>query len=222
LISNAIKFTEHGWIKVTVNEISRENHKAILEFSVQDTGIGIPDDKQSLLFKAFSQIDDSRTRYFSGTGLGLSIVQQLSELMDGETGYESMPDHGSRFWFRIPASIAKQTENPLCPSNGHTITNHTKVVEQAETGVAVNRFPSQKQQKIKALLEELDQLLSENMFSAIGRFKVLKSLLNESNLSGKLAPLEGLVNSMEFEQARDYLNQLAIAEQLDSEYKANE
>jgi len=219
LISNAIKFTEHGWVKVTVNELSRENHNAILEFSVQDTGIGVPDGKQSLLFKPFSQVDNSRTRHFGGTGLGLSIVQQLSELMAGEIGFESKPKYGSRFWFRITAGIVNRVENP---SNDHTITSPIKVAEQMEIGVASNRFSPQKQQQIKTLLEELDHLLSENMFSAIGRFKVLKSLLNESNLFDELIPLEGLVNSMEFEQARDYLKQLAIAEQLDSEYQENE
>jgi len=218
LISNAIKFTEQGWVKVAVHEMSRENDKATLEFSVQDTGMGIPDDKQSLLFKPFSQVDSSRTRHFGGTGLGLSIVQQLSELMEGEAGFESKSEHGSRFWFRITA-IAQRTEKQ---SNAHTLTSDTDGIEQPPTELALHCFSTEKQQQIKSLLEELDYALAENMFSAIGCFKVLKSLLNEGGLSSKLAPLEGLVNSMEFEQARDYINQLAITEQLDSGYKDNE
>jgi len=213
LISNAIKFTEQGWVNITVNEVSRENHNAMIEFSVQDTGIGIPTDKQSLLFKPFSQIDSSKTRYFGGTGLGLSIVQQLSELMNGETGYDSVPDQGSRFWFRIPTSIAGQTEASLCSTNNHTKPS----VEKAKAALALCQLPDKKQQQIRALLEDLNHSLSESMFSAISQFKVLQSLLNGSELSSQLIPLEDLINSMEFERAFDALKQLAIAEQLDFE-----
>jgi len=222
LISNAIKFTEHGWVTVTVKEISRNKHNATIEFSVQDTGIGISADKQHLLFKPFSQIDNSKTRHFGGTGLGLSIVQQLIELMNGEIGFDSKLEHGSRFWLRITVSIASQTEPSLCPSNNHTKTSHSTAVEETKTVIPINLLSPQKQQQIRTLLTELDYLLSENMFSATSQFKVLKSTLNKTSLSSKLAPLEELVNNMEFELARDYLNQLAIAEQLDPEYKANE
>ncbi len=219
LISNAIKFTERGWIKITVNEISRKNNNAILEFAVQDTGIGIADDKQCLLFKPFSQIDNSTTRNFGGTGLGLSIVQQLSELMAGETGFESKAKQGSRFWFRITAGIATQTEKT---ADVDVLINDTEAVASHHAGLAVNCLPTDIKQQIKALLEKLDYALAENMFSAIGCFKMLKALLKESDLASELILIEELVNSMEFEQALDYLNKLEIIEKLDAEYKDNE
>jgi len=103
LISNAVKFTEQGRITVSVKEIGRDESGTVLEFAVSDTGIGIPADKQSLLFTPFSQIDSSTTRQFGGTGLGLSIVRYLAERMGGGAGFDSTEGRGSRFWFSIRA-----------------------------------------------------------------------------------------------------------------------
>jgi len=103
LVSNALKFTAQGHIRIEAREIDRVPEGAALEFSVSDTGIGIPPEKRSLLFKPFSQTDSSTTRQYGGTGLGLSIVLSLARLMGGEAGVESEAGKGSRFWFRIPA-----------------------------------------------------------------------------------------------------------------------
>lgn len=105
LLSNAIKFTEHGAIYISANEISAAGDEARLEFCVTDSGIGIRPEQQALLFKPFSQVDNSQTRAQAGTGLGLSIVRQLALLMGGDVGVESMPGQGARFWFRIRARI---------------------------------------------------------------------------------------------------------------------
>jgi hemerythrin-like metal-binding protein len=105
LLSNAIKFTEHGQIRINVSEAGRSGEAVILEFSVTDTGIGIPAEKRSLLFQPFSQVDDSTTRRYDGGGLGLSVVRSLAELMGGEVGVDSEPGKGSRFWFRIHAAV---------------------------------------------------------------------------------------------------------------------
>ena len=86
LVNNGIKFTSSGSVRLAASEILRSGSHATLEFSVSDTGKGIPADKLHLLFRAFSQVDDSSTRRQSGTGLGLAIVQSLAELMQGETG----------------------------------------------------------------------------------------------------------------------------------------
>ncbi len=101
LINNAIKFTKQGMVEVVGQVVAREGEKALLEFVVRDSGIGIEPEKMGLLFRPFSQIDDSNTREFGGTGLGLSIVHSLAQLMGGEVGVESHPSGGSRFWFRI-------------------------------------------------------------------------------------------------------------------------
>ncbi len=110
LISNAIKFTAQGFVRLEVAEIERTNNHALLEFAVSDSGIGIPPDRLDLLFKPFSQIDSSTTREYGGTGLGLSIISSLAKLMGGSVGVESKDGHGSRFWFRVRAEVLQAGE----------------------------------------------------------------------------------------------------------------
>ena len=112
LISNAVKFTEHGDVKVHLQR-DRQNADYVL-FDVEDTGIGIAPDTLGQLFELFQQADSSTRRRYGGTGLGLAICRQLVELLGGEIGVQSTPDKGSRFWFRLPmpqTSVAqRQTE----------------------------------------------------------------------------------------------------------------
>jgi signal transduction histidine kinase/CheY-like chemotaxis protein len=100
LVNNAIKFTSEGEVRIEAAEVGHDEGSVRLEFAVSDTGIGIPPDKQSLLFQPFSQVDDSATRRFGGTGLGLSIVKGLARRMGGDAGVESRAGEGARFWFR--------------------------------------------------------------------------------------------------------------------------
>ncbi len=99
LAGNAIKFTHKGEVVIDVSEQRRENGSVILEFSVRDTGIGIPLEKQKKVFEAFGQADASTTRQFGGTGLGLPISKQLVELMEGQLGLESEVGKGTNFHF---------------------------------------------------------------------------------------------------------------------------
>ena len=106
LVGNAVKFTAEGCIRIEAREVARDAEAAVLEFSVADTGIGIAQDAQALLFQPFSQTDGSITRNYGGSGLGLSIVASMARLMGGEAGVESEAGRGSRFWFRIRAGLS--------------------------------------------------------------------------------------------------------------------
>ena len=113
LTSNAIKFTDHGSIKVEISLLERDDKVVKLRFSVRDSGIGIPLDKQANIFAAFAQADVSTTRRFGGTGLGLTICRHLVSKMNGEIGVASVPGRGSEFWFTIPFEWAAATEYGL-------------------------------------------------------------------------------------------------------------
>ncbi len=101
LVSNALKFTQAGSIRVVVSLESICEQKTVLHFQVADTGSGIPLDKQAMIFEAFSQADDSITRRFGGTGLGLAICRDLMQLMGGRIWVESEPGSGSTFHFTV-------------------------------------------------------------------------------------------------------------------------
>ncbi len=110
LVGNAVKFTESGSVEVRVSARNPEDHVSELEFSVSDTGIGIPPGKQQAIFEPFAQADGSMTRRFGGTGLGLSISAKLVALMGGTIEVESRPGKGSCFRFSIRAAAAPETE----------------------------------------------------------------------------------------------------------------
>ena len=110
LLGNAIKFTDAGAVSVRITIDSEHDQEQNLRFEVKDTGIGIPNQARSHLFKRYSQADSSTTQKYGGTGLGLSICKQLTEMMGGKIGFESEANVGSTFWFtlRLPSSEAPE------------------------------------------------------------------------------------------------------------------
>ncbi|MFZ0282602.1 MAG: ATP-binding protein [Bacteroidales bacterium] len=102
LVSNAVKFTADGEIKVEVRFLSEDEEKVILEFSVTDTGIGIAESKLPHIFENFQQASSETARLYGGTGLGLAIVKQLVESQEGTISVKSKPDKGSVFSFTLP------------------------------------------------------------------------------------------------------------------------
>ena len=116
LAGNAIKFTEHGSVRVVISLApdcaETESGKIALSTMVIDTGIGIPPEKIPILFQEFTQADISTTRIYGGTGLGLAICKRIVELMQGEIGVESAPGVGSIFWFTLPLEISSQAALP--------------------------------------------------------------------------------------------------------------
>jgi signal transduction histidine kinase/ActR/RegA family two-component response regulator len=107
LVGNAIKFTEHGSVLLKVNADTATEEGQPLLFAVHDTGIGVPPEKQGVIFEAFSQADGSTTRRFGGTGLGLSICSRLVRMMGGKIQLRSAPGRGSSFFFEIIVGVAE-------------------------------------------------------------------------------------------------------------------
>jgi len=101
LVNNAIKFTEEGHIKISLENGDINEGRHTIKVSVEDTGAGIPEAKKKELFKSFSQLDSSSTKQHEGTGLGLAISKLLTNMMKGEIGVESEPGKGSTFWFTV-------------------------------------------------------------------------------------------------------------------------
>ena len=111
LISNAAKFTDSGSIRVKVKSIHEDTQgRPIIEIGVEDSGIGISDEKLKKLFKPFAQADSSTTRLYGGSGLGLTISKSLAELLGGEIGVFSKEGEGSYFYVRIPFDLHGETE----------------------------------------------------------------------------------------------------------------
>lgn len=159
LCSNAVKFTEHGEIIISIKVMETSGDEAILKFCVKDTGIGLTKKQISMLFQAFNQADTSTTRKFGGTGLGLTISKRLSELLDGTIGVESEYGKGSTFWFTAKLGIS---DNPktICfsgddfqgkralvvddnPAARESLTSHLKIMgssaDTADNGY-INRY----------------------------------------------------------------------------------
>lgn len=155
LIGNAIKFTHTGKISIIIEQIETIDNKIKLRFEIEDTGEGISLGNQENLFKAFSQADSSTTRRFGGTGLGLAICKQLTHLMGGEIGVESVDGIGSTFWFTI--LVEKGDEQ--------------KVREEDEAERARDHVPEYIGKTIKILVAE-DNLINQ---------KVIQSLLKSLN-----------------------------------------
>jgi signal transduction histidine kinase/CheY-like chemotaxis protein len=105
LLNNAIKFTEHGEVVVSVSATASGSHSHVLSFGVRDTGIGIAPEQVQRAFQPFSQVDVSTTRKYGGTGLGLAISRRLAELMGGTMWVDSEPGVGSTFFFTVEVEV---------------------------------------------------------------------------------------------------------------------
>ncbi len=180
LINNAIKFTDQGKnITVKVFVVSQQKDKVLLQFSVIDQGIGIPKDKQGLIFEAFTQAETSTNRKYGGTGLGLTISKRLSEMMGGRIWVESEVDKGSTFSFTAQLKVVKQKaddssaqkETISCGANQEELKG-VKVL-LAEDNLVNQRMAAKMLEKIGCVVDSVDngeraiRLLGEKHFDII-------------------------------------------------------
>lgn len=129
LVGNAIKFTEKGSVDIRVSQSKIENGKATLNFAVEDTGIGIPDEKQKIIFDSFSQANSKTTRLYGGTGLGLAITRQLLEMQGSKIELMSVEGEGSTFYFQLTLPIGQaMSKIPVSNRKTQSFNSENKVL----------------------------------------------------------------------------------------------
>jgi signal transduction histidine kinase/ActR/RegA family two-component response regulator len=144
LAGNAIKFTEAGQVDIRISQSKVENGKATLNFAVEDTGIGIPDEKQKIIFDSFSQANSKTTRLYGGTGLGLAITRQLLEMQGSKIELMSVEGEGSTFYFQLTLPIGKaMSKKAVSNRKTQSFNSHNKVLlvdDNAINVVIAKRF----------------------------------------------------------------------------------
>lgn len=139
LVNNAVKFTDTGEVLVIVKALKNVKDEVELQFSVKDTGVGIPKDKQEIIFQSFTQADSTATRKFGGTGLGLAICKRLVTLMGGEIWVESLENIGSVFSFTIKSKVPKVSSPKIFLKSSSTPLKNKRIliVDDNETNLHI-------------------------------------------------------------------------------------
>jgi PAS domain S-box-containing protein len=178
LLGNAIKFTEQGYVSLTMSLTASNTssstpsvktaseHDFIFECQIKDSGVGLTQQQQQHLFDPFTQGDSSTTRKYGGTGLGLSIVKQLCELMDGNIQVHSVPGQGSCFTFSVGINASNMSD-----INDDVITALSTSLAIEEVAPQQNLTQTQKPQALKILLVEdnrINQIVAKKMLSELG------------------------------------------------------
>ena len=191
LVSNAVKFTEHGEVSVELTNRQTSRTEVDLMFAVRDSGIGMTQEQVERLFEPFSQADASTTRKHGGTGLGLVICKRLTELMGGKIGVKSTPGKGSYFWFILPMRKSLQ-EMPSGRRN----------LQDIRTLLVADRGTPETRQLLYALKEEgmlVEQ--SEDQYDALSKLKSSANL--GASWRYELMVLDGMLSSVNLTKTID-------------------
>lgn len=182
LISNAVKFTKTGGVKISIFAVK----DGLIRFEVRDTGIGISEENIGKLFQAFSQIDDSTSRHYGGSGLGLSICKNLVDLMGGKLGVDTQKGQGSTFWFEIPFQISFEA---------NAVKAHEKFQEGATLKILVTDSDAITREVLSAYLSSWG-LIFQSAYSIEDAEKAIK----DANAEGIPYDLVLLGSSFQFEK----------------------
>jgi signal transduction histidine kinase len=209
LVGNAVKFTEEGEVRVSVQCRDAQTSAPVLCIVVSDTGIGIEASQIERIFAPFAQADGSITRRFGGTGLGLSISRQLAELMGGTLSVRSTPGYGAEFTLQVPFSPVEQAPPGGTPHLAPTaapdrITAAGPTTVAPEPASAPPAVPQRQADLVvlQPLLTELDDLLSRNMLSARGVAEQVRAELQGTAWAEGFSDIEQDVSRLRFPAAR--------------------
>lgn len=171
IIGNAIKYTEHGRVQINAYLLNKENDVCRIRYEIEDTGMGIPDDKQDQLFNRFAQIDNSDTRQHEGSGLGATIAQELVLELGGTIGFESTENVGTTFWFELPykvINIDKNTDEGLKNVRVLILRDQNKPINEIDQALEIWKVQSSEVFSAGDALNYIEQSIKEeNPFHAI-------------------------------------------------------
>lgn len=235
LLGNAMKFTRHGQVSVSISQVKVHEEQYTLRFEVQDTGIGISIENQKQLFSEFSQVEHFDNRRYEGTGLGLAISKKLIKLFNGEIGVKSQLGQGSQFWFTAELKHEPNVKQIGAKQNKY-FANHLKILlaEDSEANIVVAKAILEKaghqvvvarngQQAIEALKQTQDfkLILMDIMMPEMDGIEATKIIRQMPPPNGKLPIIAMTANAMSSDKElcfqagmNDYMSKPFAVEQL--------
>jgi len=237
LLSNALKFTNHGGIKVAVNELNRTAKQLRIEFRITDTGIGIPKEKQSVIFEGYTQASADTTRQYGGTGLGLAICKKLIELQGGTFSLESEPGKGSVFSFAISLGIADTAGEklPVESQENYSGLEGKKILIAEDNkinflvankfltgwGIKVSHAENGQLALEKVFAEDFDLILMDLQMPVMDGIEASRKIRTSENLKVRNIPIVALTAAI-MSESHDKIEDLHINDYVLKPFKPND